>query len=68
VNGVLLAETAVLAHLKTVRVVLLVFHRVVVALLALGARHSDSDSHIFPPDSIDARRLTVKPPSTVDGA
>jgi hypothetical protein len=53
VNGVLLAETAILAHFKTVRVVLLVFHGVVVALFALCARHCDSDSHIFPPDSID---------------
>ena len=36
VYGVLFAEPAVLVHLKTVRVVLLVFHGVVVALLAFG--------------------------------
>jgi hypothetical protein len=60
VNGVFLAERAILAHLKTVRVVLLIFHSVVVALLAFAANHSDSDSHIFPPDSID-KGIFAKP-------
>jgi len=64
VSGVLFAETAVLAHFKTVRVVLFVFHRVIVALLALGARQSDSDSHMFPPDSIDVCPQPVKPPTS----
>jgi len=41
VNRVLLAETAVLLHLKTIGVVLLVLRGVVVALLALGAGQSD---------------------------
>lgn len=34
---VLPAETAVLVHLKSVRIILLVFHSVVVALFALCA-------------------------------
>ena len=37
VRGVLLAEAAVLVHLKTVGIVLLVLHGIVIALLALGA-------------------------------
>ena len=45
VNSVLLAEAAVLVHLESVRTVLLVLHGVVVALLALCARHCDFDSH-----------------------
>ena len=45
VNGVLLAESAILLHLKTVGVVLLVFHGVVVSLLALGASQSDFNAH-----------------------
>jgi hypothetical protein len=46
VSGVLSAESAVLLHLETVRVVLLVLHGVVVSLLALGASHSDFNAHI----------------------
>ena len=44
-HGVLAAEAAVLVHLKSVRVVLLVLHGVVVALLALGAGQGNFDSH-----------------------
>ena len=44
-HGVLAAEAAVLVHLKSVRVVLLVFHAVVVALLALGTSQGNLDSH-----------------------
>ena len=44
-NGVLAAEAAVLVHFQPVRIVLLVFHGVVVALLALGAGQGDFDSH-----------------------
>ena len=44
-SRVLLAETAILLHLKTVRVILLVLHGVVVSLLALGASHSDFHAH-----------------------
>ena len=43
----LLAEPAVLVHLKSVRVVLLVLDSVVVALLALGAGQGDLYSHFF---------------------
>jgi hypothetical protein len=45
VRGVLPAETAVFAHFQSVRIVLLVFHRVVVALLAFGASQSDFYAH-----------------------
>ena len=44
-HSVLAAEAAVLVHLKSVRVVLLVLHGVVVALLALGAGQGNFDSH-----------------------
>ena len=54
VSGVLSAESAVLAHFETVRVVLLVFHGIVVSLLALGTSQSDFYAHygtslILPP-------------------
>ena len=39
------AELAVLLHLKTVRVILLVLHGVVVSLLALRASQSDFYAH-----------------------
>ena len=47
----LLAETAVLAHFDTVRIVALILHRVVIALLALRAGQRDlhantSSSHV----------------------
>ena len=49
VDSVLLAESAVLLHLETVRVVLLVLHRVVVSLLALGTSQSDFHAHLSAP-------------------
>ena len=45
VSSVLSAESAVLLHFETVRVVLLVFHGIVVSLLALGASQSDFNAH-----------------------
>jgi len=45
-NRVLLAESAILLHLKTVRVILLVLDGVVVSLLAFTASHSDFNAHI----------------------
>ena len=45
VSGVLSAESAVLLHLETVGVVLLVLHGVVVSLLALRASQSDFHAH-----------------------
>jgi hypothetical protein len=45
VSGVLPAESAVLLHFETVRVVLLVLHGIVVSLLALGASQSDFNAH-----------------------
>ena len=45
-HSVLAAEAAVLVHLKSVGVVLLVLHGVVVALLALGAGQGNFDSHV----------------------
>ena len=44
-NGVLSAESAVLLHFETIRVIFLVFHGVVVSLLALGASQSDFNAH-----------------------
>ena len=53
VDGVLLAEGAILVQLKTVGGILLVFHGVVVSLLALRAPQGDLDAsagltcHVF---------------------
>ena len=44
-SGVLSAESAVLLHFETIRVILLVFHGVVVSLLALRASQSDFNAH-----------------------
>ena len=44
--GVLLAEAAILAHLKTIRIVLLVLHGIVVTLLAFGAGQSNLNTLI----------------------
>ena len=45
VDGMLPAERAVLLHLQTIRVVLLVLDRVVVSLLALIAAQRDLNAH-----------------------
>jgi len=45
VSGVFSAESAVLAHFETVRVVLLVLDSIVVSLLALRASQSDFNAH-----------------------
>lgn len=45
VQRVLMAETAVLLHFQTVRIVLLVLHCVIVSLLALGAGQRDLNAH-----------------------
>ena len=45
VQGVLLAETAVLVELKSVGVILLVLLGFVIALLAFAASKSDLNSH-----------------------
>jgi hypothetical protein len=45
VSGVLSAESAILAHLQTIGVILLVLHGVVVSLLALRASQSDLNAH-----------------------
>ena len=44
-NCVFAAETTILVHLESVRIVLLVFHCVVVALLALSAGECNFYSH-----------------------
>ena len=44
-QGVLLAEPAILAHLDSIGVVLLVLHGVVVSLLALIASQSHFNAH-----------------------
>jgi hypothetical protein len=44
-QSVLFAESAILVHFKSVWIVLLVFHRVVVAVLAFCASQSDLHSH-----------------------
>ena len=48
-DGVLLAEGAVLVQLKLVRGILLVLHRVVVSLLALVASERDLNAHLTAP-------------------
>ena len=48
-NGVLAAESAILVHFKTIRGVLLVLDRIVVALLALVAPECDLYSHFAAP-------------------
>ena len=45
VDGMLLAESAILLHLETVRVILLVLHSVVISLLALRTSHGDFHAH-----------------------
>ena len=45
VDGVLFAESAILLHFETVRIVLLVLHGIVVSLLALRASQSDFNAH-----------------------
>ena len=62
VSGVLLAESAILLHFETVRVVLLVLHGVVVSLLALRASQSDFHAHNgtslkLPPCITPARKI-----------
>ena len=44
-KGVFAAETTILLHFQPVGIVLLVFHLVVVALLAFRASQGDLDSH-----------------------
>ena len=44
--GVLLAEAAILVHLETIGIVLLVLHGIVIALLALRTRQRDLDALI----------------------
>lgn len=52
-KSVLLTELAVLIHLKSVRVILLVLLRVVVSLLAFSTSERDLNSHFSaPPDEI----------------
>ena len=45
VQRVLTAETAVLLHFQTIRIILLVLHCVIVSLLALGAGQRDLNAH-----------------------
>ena len=45
VKGVFFAESAILVHLKSVRVILFVFDRVIIALFALCASQSNLYSH-----------------------
>ena len=45
-HSVLAAEATVLVHFQSVRIVLLVLHGVVVALLTLGASQGNFDSHV----------------------
>jgi hypothetical protein len=47
VGGVLAAEGAILVHLKTIGIVLLILHCVIISLLAFGAGEGDSFSHDF---------------------
>ena len=58
-KSVLLAELAVLIHLKSVRVILLVLLGVVVPLLALCARECDLNSH-FGTSRLDYARVNPR--------
>ena len=60
-DRVLSAEGAVLVHLQTIRIVLLILDRVVVSLLALVASQSDFNAHILtaPPYSCMQARWPV---------
>ena len=49
VESMLAAEAAILVQFKTIRIVLLVLHRVVIALLAFAAGESDLNSHVSAP-------------------
>ena len=60
VAGVLLAEAAILVHLETIRVVLLVLHGIVIALLALGACQANLDSLIR--CHVDTSRMIIRLP------
>ena len=67
VAGVLLAEAAVLVHLETIRIVLLVLDGVVIALLALRAGQTHLDSLIrchclTPPVCLFGSRGFPRPP------
>ena len=56
-HGVLAAETAVLAELDTIGVVLLVLEGVVVSLLAFGAGQGDLYAHFLPPNDVNGGAL-----------
>ena len=60
-NRVLLAETAVFAHFDTVRIIALILHRVVIALLALRAGQRDLHAHT---SSSHTRHLLLKKRTT----
>jgi hypothetical protein len=55
VGGVLFTETAVFAHFQPVRVILFIFHRVVVSLLALCACQCNLVTHGLPPNHVSAQ-------------
>lgn len=75
-GGMLPAERAVLLHLETFRIVLLVLHCVVVSLLALGAYESNLDSllighalrHLLFCDDLTLRSVYLPPFGAVCGA
>jgi len=60
----LLAETAVLAELKTIGIVLFVLHGVVISLLAFGAGKNNLDAHcsfLLIMDKIHPKSLSTRP-------
>jgi hypothetical protein len=50
-KSVLSAKFAMLIHFYSVRIIFLVFHGIVVALLALGASECNFNSHLTAPPS-----------------
>jgi hypothetical protein len=64
-NGMFLAETAVLVHFKAIRVILFVFHRVVVPLLTFGTGQRNSHAHGY---SLLTRSRPARPTGSVLGA
>lgn len=58
-KSVLSAELTILVHLKSVGVILLVLHCVVISLLAFSARQCDLYSHSFTPPVLSVSGISI---------
>ena len=59
---VLFAESAILVHFKSVRIIFLVFHCVIVSLFAFCASQCDFNSHLFHPFVLNKRQAKNSAP------